>query len=198
VSDHEAGDVVDALSDLCAKMKVKTLVHVGAGDGYEAFTVAERTDCRAIAIDGDTRMQPFSPKLEFHHILIGATDCEMPFYVNPKECLSSPLPRGTKNEKSIGVQQQRLDTFCARRGNLMPDGLIIDTEGTSLDVLEGCGDLLDNMKIIYAEVQTNIDRPGMRLVREVDSLLVGRGMEGHGGPPSYNVGSQGNMTWVRK
>ena len=195
--DHEAAEVVNTLSGLCAEMKVKTLIQVGAGDGYEAFTIAGLMGCRAIAIEGDTRCTPCSPWLEFHHMLIGATDCTMPFYLHNSMCLSSQITRGGK-EIRIETEQQRLDTFCSRRANLIPDGLIIDTEGTTMDVLEGCEDLLRHLKIVYAEIQTQEIRPGIRLVGEVNELLTGAGMIKHEALPSYDGGAQGNLTWIRK
>ncbi len=194
---HEASNVVEALSELCAKVDVTTLIQVGADDGYESNEIREFMSCRAIAIDGDTRCVPISPTLEFHHLLIGATDSTTPFYVHSTLGLSSELTRADGKEKKALLQQYRLDTFCEMHGDIEPDALIIDTEGTTLDVLEGCGELLDRMKLIYAEVQTYELRPGVRLIGEVDKLLVAHGMTQHDGLPSYDGGAQGNATWIR-
>jgi hypothetical protein len=194
---HENKNVVAALADLCRELGVKTLIQVGSGDGYESYTVAKETGCRAIAIDGNRGTVAVSPDLEFHNIVIGSSDCHTVFYEHSNKELSSQIPRGA-NEFSVVTPLQRLDTFCGVRCGLRPDGLIIDTEGTTMDVLEGCGDLLDEMKIVYAECQTSETRPGIRLLSEVDSLLVARGMTQHEGPPSYTVGPQGNYTWIRR
>lgn len=201
---HEEDQVVAALADLCKRYGVTTLIQVGAGDGYEAYRVKETTGCRAICIEADGRHpQAYQclrsgMTLEYHRALIGATDCVMPFYTHPTPDLSGQFPRGDNGEERHDLPQQRLDTFCATWG-IVPDALVIDTEGSSMDVLEGCGALLDGLKIVYAEVQNYEMRPGIRPVGQVDALLSAHGMTQHRTLPSYAVGAaQYNMTWVRQ
>ena len=121
------------------------------------------------------------------------------FYGHSSPDLSSTIPREDGHERAETLHQYRLDTFCRTHGGIKPDALIIDTEGTTLDVLEGCGTLLDNMKVIYAECQTSDPRPSVRHVNDVDALLVAHGMTQHTKEPSYaRWQTQGNFTWVRK
>lgn len=187
---------VNALIDLCTQLKVTCVVQVGAEDGYEAYKLKQATGCRAIAIDPDPSCAPISTKIEYHEVLIGSKDKVSNFYWNRIPGLSSPIRRGDAREIKLNLPQSRLDTFCTRF-SIEPDALIIDTEGTTLDVLEGCGDLLDNVKLIYAECQTVVLRPGMRLVSEVDAFLTARGFVQHAGLPAYSVEGQGNYTWIR-
>ena len=196
---REEDHVVSALINLAKKHGTQTIMQVGAEDGYEANEIRKATGCRAIAIDADTDNRPCSPDLEFHYVLVGATNCDTtPFYRNLSHALSSMYQRGSDHgEERIEIPQTRLDFFCGLRG-LKPDALIVDTEGSTLDVLEGCGDLLQGVNWIYAEVQAYAIRPGIRPVGEVDALLLPMGFAHHRGLPSYDGGAQSNLTWVRK
>ena len=194
---QEEADITNALVELSKRMGVKTLVQVGAWDGAEACAIKEGTGCRAIAIEANPAVGLCSPSLEFHHMVIGATNGMIPFYVHTSSELSGTLKRdGWGGEPTI-LPMERLDTFCKNR-RITPDALIIDTEGTTLDVLEGAGDTLNGIVMIYAEVQVSHIFPGDRLLPEVDGYLVARGFTQHLGPPSYSCGGQGNYTWVRR
>ena len=196
VNDHEEDGVVDSLVDLCEKQDVKCLIQIGAGDGYEASKVMQHTKCRAIAIEA-SRSTSCDPNLEYHHAIIGATNGMTMFYLHSNTNLSGHFPRG--NEPGVSIEQQRIDTWCTVHGGIKPDALIIDTEGSTMEVLEGCGDLLNGVNLVYAEVQGDEIRPGIRLVGEVDALLSARGLTQHEAMPSYGIGgSQFNLTWIRE
>jgi len=201
---HEEPHVVSALVELCKKHEVKCLIQIGAEDGYEAACIKEATKCRAIAIEPNVICEAHSPHIEFYNTVIGGYDSLTTFYIHEDTGLSSQLPRNDGHEIPFHTAQQRLDTWCNNR-HIKPDALIIDTEGTTLDVLGGCGDLLFDIKIIYAECQTEIMRPGIRLLNEVDEFLVEiYGMTQHHGLPSYSCENgqypipQGNWTWIRE
>lgn len=194
---REEDDVVTALSNLCGSMELRCVVQVGAEDGYEVHQAAIRNPgMRAIAIEAEPKRVPCNEALEFHHAVIGATDCQTVFYRHSTPGLSGHFAREDGCETKVEVEQRRLDHFCAEHG-IVPDGLIIDTEGTTLEVLEGCGALLDGVRMVYAEVQTTEIRPGIRLLPEVHEFLVSRGFVERGGPPSYGGPPQCNRTWVK-
>lgn len=196
---HERPDVVEALTDLCWRRGVSLLIQVGAEDGFEAAQIQNKLRCRAIAIEGNPACRSYSQDLEYHHMVIGATDGEAPFYINKDPSLSGHIPRGIpSDERAVQMPQQRLDTFCAIRGGLRPDALIIDTEGTTMEVLEGCGDLLGSVKFIYAEVQSDELRPGVRPFKHVTEFLCNHGFRKYPDPPSGGEASQYNFTWVHK
>ena len=191
----EEPNVCNELADLCGSMNIKCLVQVGAENGFEASFIQKKTGCEAVCIDGDTRCKPIEGNVKYFHEVIGATDGPGMFYVNPNHGLSSQIQR--EEDPGFYVQEQRLDTFCEKNG-IAPDALIIDTEGTTMEVLEGATRILDGVRMIYAECQTHVIRPGIRLLGEIDAFLVARGFTRRDGPPSYSCGSQGNYTWVRK
>jgi FkbM family methyltransferase len=192
-------NVVAPLADLCRQHGVRCLVQVGAESAAEAAYVATVVGCRAIAIEGRTDCEPpdHHGRVEYHHAVIGATDCQSIIFFHNPNGLGSTLSRDDVPTKGVPASQHRLDTFCRERG-IAPDALIIDTEGTTLDVLEGAGALLNDMKVIYAECQKFVIRPGIRPVEEVDKLLRAHGMTAHTTLPSYGANDgQGNYTWVR-
>ena len=190
---HEESHIVKALASLCTSLGVTCLIQVGAEDGYEADYLRTAAGCRTIAIEGNSALRPYSSDLEYHHAVIGATDSMASFYINQDTGLSGQLP---ERGRHTVAQAYRLDTFCQLHG-LVPDAIMIDTEGTTMDVLEGCNALLDNVKIIYAECQTPGWLPGHHPLSEVDAFLNLCGMTQHQGLPTYDAGCQGNYTWVR-
>lgn len=193
---QEEDHVISALVGLCKQLDVRCAVQIGAFDGSEVAAIQVATGCHAIAIEGNSLCKPISSDIEWHNVVIGATDGSTVFYLHPTHELSGQFPRGDGGELAISCEQMRLDTFCRER-NLEPDALIIDTEGTGLDVLEGCGLLLDNVKLVYIELQNAVLRPGIRLRKETETLLEAHGLTEHKGLPSYDVGGQGNYTWTR-
>lgn len=193
---RERDSVVSTLAALCKEMDIKCLVQVGAEDGYEADYVQKATGCRAVCIDADPKCCRCSTGIEYHRCMIGATDEVKDFYVHEISGLSSALTRNDGNEMHIAVEQYRLDTFCATLG-INPDALIIDTEGTTMAVLEGAGDVLDKVRLIYAEVQLSLIRPGVSLFPEVNEFLLAHGFVRRDGWPAYDAVTQGNVTWVR-
>lgn len=195
---REEPHVVAALVDLCQQYQVKTLFQVGACDGYEAYEVSSRTGCRVVCFEPDPACAPMARAIDWHEVMVGATDCVATFYAHPSRGLSTQLKRGDGDETEMQLRQTRLDTFCEKHG-VKPDGLIVDTEGTTMDVLEGCGsEILNELKIVYAETQLTPFRPGMRVVGEVDALLSMHGMSRSFSRPAYGAeDSQGNSLWIR-
>lgn len=196
----EEPHVVEALVDLCKSLNIRCVVQVGAEDGYEAWEIkraieASGAPCRAVGIDADPQTGPYRD-VEWHEALIGATDApEAPFYLYAKG-LSSQVPRG-EDEKRVTLPMQRLDTFCWGIA-ATPDALIIDTEGTTLDVLRGATGILGQVRLIYAECSDGELRPGYRAdIEQVEALLKPLGFAQRTGLPAYDAGGQGNYAWVK-
>ena len=188
--------IISSLIDLCRSMRIQCIVQVGAAEGDEVARIQEAIGCHAVAIEARPEVLPASFNIDFHYTVIGATDGVTEFYVHPSGELSGHFPRVDGGEEKITEKQQRLDTFCFNN-RLLPDALIIDTEGTTLEVLEGAGRVLDTVRLIYAECQTVKSHPDMRLLKEVDDFLVDRGFVRREGLPAYSVGAQGNYCWVK-
>lgn len=191
----EHADVCRSLADICRKMAVSCVVQVGAEDGHEASYLAQTLGCRSIAIEANAGVSS-SPGIEYHVSVIGATNGPTTFYRHSNGALSGHFPRGSE-EVAERRWMQRLDAFCG--DNLIaPDALIIDTEGSTLEVLEGATGILGGVKVIYAEVQDYPIREGIRPFPLVDAFLAARGFTAHDAAPTYGKGdAQWNQTWVR-
>jgi FkbM family methyltransferase len=193
---RESNEVATALAALCKSLDIKCVVQIGAEDGFEAEEIRKETGCRAVAIDGDPKCCKCSTAIEYFRCLIGDKDEIVNFYVYETMGLSSTLPRNDGQEQHIAVEMYRLDTFCAMHG-ITPDALIIDTEGTTMNVLKGAEGVLGVVRMIYAECQHQDIRPGVSLVGDVDAFLKEHGFVMRDEWPSYSVGSQGKFIWVR-
>ena len=191
----ESPDVITALTALCRQYAVRTVLQVGAEDGYEADCIRRELGCRAVCIEPDTRCGPVSGQLEWHEVLIGDGDGVTDFYLHTGLGLSSKVSRKDGKETAARVPQMRLDAFC-RRHAVKPDCLIIDCEGATLDVLRSAGPMLQYVAVVYAEVNHD-DSRGPRNDADVQALLEEAGLRRHESAPSYSAGCQSNWTFVR-
>lgn len=191
----ESPDVITALSALCRQYAVRTVLQVGAEDGYEADCIRRELGCRAVCIEPDTRCGPVSHLLEWHEVLIGEGDGVADFYLHKMPGLSSRVSRKDGNETLTAVPQMRLDKFC-RRHAVKPDCLIIDCEGTTLEVLRSAGPILQYVAVVYCEVNHD-DSRGLRDADDVQVLLESCGLRKWDKMPSYSAGNQSNWTFVR-
>lgn len=195
---HEADGVCDALVALAVEHGIRCVMQIGAEDGYEAWYIRDSVGGRAVAIDGDPKTTPCTDDIEFYRCLIGPINTLRKFYVNEGMGLSTVIPRYDSMEQAIMAEQFTLDTICAMQ-DVKPDMLIIDTEGTALEVLSGGEETLKGVKVVYAEVQLKEIRPGVSLLTDVDTFLWARGFVKVDGPQNYedSLGTQANRTWVR-
>ncbi len=190
---HESDEVVAAL--VKALGKVRTVIDVGSGDGYE---VSHINADRRIAIDAHPFIERDYPNVEYFNGAIAEFNGMATFYYGPGPGCSSLHDRGGE---SIEVYTYRLDNFC--HINDIPlatvDALIIDTEGTTFDVLVGAGDIVSKyVKYIYAEVQLQRLYPN-KLAYEIDRYLKCFGFHvDKVGMPSYESGPQANYLWTRR
>ena len=59
---REKDNTVTALTDLCGRHGVKSLVQVGAEDGYEGYVIGDSIGCHVVAIEGDSRAAPMTSR----------------------------------------------------------------------------------------------------------------------------------------
>ena len=191
----ESPEVITVLIKLCREYAVHTVLQVGAEDGYEADCIRRELGCRAVCIEPDTRCGPVSHLLEWHEVLIGDSNDVTDFYLHTAPGLSSRISRKDGKETLARVPQMRLDKFC-RRHDVKPDLLIIDCEGTTLEVLQSAGPMLSFISIVYCEVQHD-DSHGPRNDSDVYAYLETFGLRKRDGAPAYSAGSQSNWCFVR-
>ena len=189
---HESDEFVDeliaALRTRCGESFV--MYNVGSYDGYESKrVVVSIPGATVIAIDGNLAVDGLSS----YKAVIGATTGPSTFYVVDNGPLSSNYQRD--NGVATPCDEERLEDFISSRGLPAPDALFIDTEGTTMDVLLGCGDLLSGVRFICAETQESMLYPGGCLTADVDRFLVSHGFTRI--PGGYKGGGQANVFWAR-
>lgn len=192
----EEPHVIAALIEVCRQQNVKTLIQIGAEDGYEGDCIRRALGCRVVCIEPDPKCGPCSHLLEWHEVVIGDNNDMTNFYLNAARGLSSKVPRADSLEILAVMPQTRLDKFC-RVHAIKPDALIIDVEGSTLDVLEGAGSLLEFINFIYAEVSHDKTRGERADADTADAYLKERGFRRSMELPTYSAGGQSNWTFLR-
>jgi len=169
--------------------KCTGVVHIGANTGQERF-VYDNAGLKVLWIEPIPRVFRqlvknirFFPKQAALEYLISDHDGEeTSFYVtNNNGESSSMMPLAlhkdiwpkVKHEAEIHLVTRRFDTVCIEEGIDVDDfqSLIIDTQGSELRVLRGCGDLLMNFKFIKLEVADFEAYVGCCKLEEVISYL---------------------------
>lgn len=196
---RETDEVITSLIALCKEKKVTCIGQIGAEDGSEAWAIMTALEIPGFAVEADSRCQPCTPDLPFFNVAIGAGLELVKFYEHPTPGLSGMFEREDQGERARNILQISLDDFCLSL-NREPDALIIDTEGSTLEVLEGATQILCGTEVIYAECQTLAIRPGIRTLDEVEEFLRVHAphLRRREGLPAYDGGSQGNYCWVRE
>lgn len=194
----EHPQIITGLISLCKKQNVRCIVHVGAENGEEISRIrrASGGKVRAIGIDADPKCVPV-PNIEFHRAMIGARNGHEAFYLNSSGLSSAIQRHQNTGESKVMLHQRRLDTFC-RENDISPDALIVDTEGTTIDVLLGAGDILDTLKLAYLEVALDNSRGLRANAKMVDLIMTAVGMKQYTPLPAYNSGNQGNRVYIRE
>jgi hypothetical protein len=188
---HESEEVIEALRQKL--VGVRTCIDIGSGDAYELC----KLDCeRKIAIDAHPYIGIQIEGIEFHNIGIAEVSGKAPFWHGPDWGCSSLNNRG--GEEFL-IDVITLDEFVAKHEIKDVDALIIDTEGTTWQVLQGAKKVLETVKYIYAEVQlTEIyPYPRCRLGHEVSVMLEEYGLKMVTELPSYNAWPQANILYAR-
>ena len=148
-----------------AGLNVRSCIDVGAC--YGQFSVL----CQELF--GDIRIFAFEPLADaaercrrvlpasanVYQFALGATERQSEFHVTNKPNSSSLLVPGRAQFEAYGVKQaSRVDVKVRRLDNVLTkadlDGrclLKIDVQGGELDVLRGCGELLNQIEYIYLE-----------------------------------------------
>jgi len=95
-----------------------------------------------------------------------------PFFDKDEKVVSSLLDNGMKGTTS-SVATVRLDSFVRKKKLPLPDVVKIDAEGTTYQILQGMGDLLRSVKMLYIETEDKEYWKGQHLHNDVVDLLDG-------------------------
>jgi FkbM family methyltransferase len=114
---------------------------------------------------------------------LGSHDARSQFYVTERSDSSSLLVPSAAQERAYGsrvadsvkVEVRRLDHVMTAAQIARPALMKLDVQGAELDVLEGCGDLLQSIDYIYLEGSFVELYRGQALITDIVTFLSERG-----------------------
>lgn len=188
---------------------IRVVMDLGAMDGGDTIEMHRRFPwARTIAVEALAsnfeQYLSWLPGVEAHCAVIGGRDAVGSFFEKSVNGVHSLYERETQDTVRVhAVRVETLASFCGRIGISGLDVLKIDVEGGTLDVLEGSGDLLGDLKALHVETEAVPFFRGQRLDTEVTGFLSARGFEmilreGRVGTTGHVVGQQYDSVWIRK
>jgi FkbM family methyltransferase len=130
------------------------------------------------------RLFPPSSPAKLYRAAIGKHSGEIEMHISRRHDSSSLLPitramttvfPGTEEIGRERVSVAPLASFLSAEEIVAPALLKIDVQGTELDVLHGCSELLDRFRYVYVELSFVVLYVGQALCNEVIAYLAGRG-----------------------
>ena len=171
---------------------VVTVVDVGArwgvADSWHAIDSAVRVfgfdpdpvECQRLNALLDDRCEHTA---RYVPVALGATTGVATLFVTEEPACSSlypPIPQLADRftelaciapRSEVEVQIMRLDEWCAAEGVERIDFMKLDTQGSELGVLQGAGQLLDDLLLLEIEVEFNPIYVGQPLFGDVDAYM---------------------------
>ena len=154
-------------------IKYPTLYEIGAFNGEDAKLFSEVIPGAHVYMF-EASQQSFNEYLKdkpnTYNVAIGNYTGKAKFYVSGEAPISSLYkPRGFMREEEVNIY--RLEDFVEEFKIPKPTVVKIDVEGACLEVLEGMGDLLDSVEILYIETEDKPYWEGQKLHNDVLPLL---------------------------
>jgi len=177
---------------LLQSINCRHVVDIGANRGQFAliarnfFPNARIDSFEPLAEPADIYRRVFAKdtKTHLHNCAIGAKKCTMKIHVSERDDSSSLLPIGLTQSKLFphtGEKEIRetqvlpLHEALGMQELLSPALLKIDVQGFELEVLKGCGSILDSFTWVYVECSFIELYKGQALIDEVLRYLLDRG-----------------------
>ncbi|MFI5295196.1 MAG: FkbM family methyltransferase [Thermodesulfovibrionales bacterium] len=158
--------------EVCGLRKKDVIVDVGANRGrfiecvlaWQPYAVIHAFEPLPDLYDFIREFFKYYNDLYCSNIALGSENGQKPFFVSKYNQVSSFLEQGDllvnklygvdySVQKSISVEVQRLDDYCAERKIERLKLLKLDVQGYELEVLKGAGRALPNIEYIYLEAQ---------------------------------------------
>lgn len=187
--------------------QIRLVMDIGAADGGDTLALKRLfPDARVIAVEGlPTNFQrhlSWLTEVEAYCAVIGSREAEAPFFEKSVAGVHGLYERESDDTVRVHtVRVETLESFCRRVGVEAIDVLKVDVEGGTLDVLEGCGALVDGLKALHVESEAVPFFRGQRLDQAVTRFLSERGFrmvyrEGRQGVTGQIVGQQYDSVWI--
>lgn len=163
--------------------QIQTIFEVGSLDGRDAkFFKESFPEAQVFAIEGlpenFNNYLKDSSSITVVNRVISNYDGEVKFHKKNINGLHSIFDRGGYyGTETVQLPCSRLDTLCKELKIESIDMLKIDVEGATYEVLEGMGNLLDNVKIMHIETEGFLFFRGQKLHGQVSNFLISKGFE---------------------
>lgn len=134
------------------------ILDVGANIGLTAAWLAFHNSERPIycfePLEDNTRLIRLNcPSAKIERVAVGADRTPVRLQVDANDVMASALPRARETRGSE-FESVRLDDFATERGLERVALAKIDVEGMEIEVLEGCGELLDRTSRVVMETHS--------------------------------------------
>lgn len=183
-----------SLTELLKKyqMELKGVIHGGAHECEEMAVYKQNglDESKVIWFEANpslkAKMEKINSKLRiYNYAITDETGKTIPFFVTNNFQSSSILPLQThmkhhptiKVKEKIEVSTIRIDDFLSREEDSIENYnlLNLDIQGAELMAIKGMGDLIENMEMLYLEVNEEHLYKGCALLPELDDYLLGKG-----------------------
>jgi FkbM family methyltransferase len=157
---------------------IKTIFEIGSLNGADALYLKEKfpnADVHAIeGLESNYNLYLKDLKLiNTHNAIISSYDGTTKWHVKDTNGIHGIFDRGQQYGTLVLEKKcQTLKTFCENLGIESIDIMKIDVEGATLEVLEGCSDLLHTVKIMHVEAESEALFKGQRLYPELHLFLL--------------------------
>ena len=157
---------------------IKTIFEIGSLNGADALYLKEQfpnADVHAIeGLESNYNLHLKDLKLiNTHNAIISSYDGTTKWHVKDTNGIHSIFDRGQEYGTTVLEKKcQTLKTFCENLGISSIDVIKIDVEGATLEVLEGCSDLLDTVKMMHVEAESEEFFKGQRTYSELHLFLL--------------------------
>ena len=169
-------------------LSVNGVLHVGAHVGEEALQYEGAAWTPVIWIEAQPDLahdlrEKLNPRL--HRVIEAAVFDEngiaLSLHISSNSQSSSLLNFGTHEKdypeivmsKDVAVSTQRLDALIEEKD--MPNFINLDIQGVELKALQGLGELIQNVKYIYTEVNRFNVYEGCSNIHDIDVFLSSKG-----------------------
>lgn len=158
--------------------EIKTIFEIGSLNGADALYLKKQfPNANVHAIEGlqsnfDLYLKGQKDIIS-HNIIITNYDGVTQWHVKNTNGIHSIFDRGQMYGTTVLQNQEclTLQTFCKSLGIDSVDLIKVDVEGATLEVLEGCGDLLKSIKMMHIEAESEELFKGQRYYPEVHKFL---------------------------
>lgn len=169
-------------------VKPRLILHVGAHQAEESKPYDKYFNVPVIWIEAQSelclklrkQLNPLTNTI-IEACVLDVDDKIVNFNISTNSQSSSVLDFGTHSydypdvlvTERLSMKTQKLETILSNRD--IPDFINLDIQGVELKALKGLGDLVNQVDVIYTEVNNKEVYKGCDLIKEIDLFLVGNG-----------------------